>query len=154
MISVGGTSFELQIKGLRKSVDKIRGTMTGKAVMTGIAEEGLTIVQRRTQAGSNVKGGRFKKYTDQYRRFRQKKGRSAKVDLTFTGRMMGAMQSRFIKPGLAVVQFSRAEEAAKAGGIEKGGRNFFGITRPKEIDAIVKEGGRLIDKAMKKAGLI
>ena len=153
MISIGGTKFELGMRDLKKKVLKARRQIIGKTVMTGIAEQGLTIIQKRTQVGKDLLGRRFTKYTDAYRKRRLKKGRSGtRVDLTFSGRMLGAMQSKFIRAGKAVINFSRAEEAAKAGGNERK-RQFFGVVSKSEIDALIKEGNRLIDKEIKRLGL-
>lgn len=64
----------------------------GKQLMGEIGMFLMTRIKTRTAAGKDVEGSPFKPYSASYAFFRQKMGRPIdKVDLFFTGSMMGSM---------------------------------------------------------------
>lgn len=94
-----------------------------------IADEATRIVLR-TQSGVDVNGQPFEPYTEDYAKFRTKKGRSTTPNLLFTGNMQNAIESKVEKTGDSVVGtifFNSAQEAVKAQGNQKK-RQFFGLS--------------------------
>ena len=101
-----------------------------KRALSITAQEGINIIEARTEDGVGYKGGRFKPYTEKYKAFRRKKGRGKNVDLQFTGRMLGSMASKATDKK-ATIFFTRGEEAKKAAMNDKK-RPFFGFNRKDE----------------------
>lgn len=101
-----------------------------KRALSITAQEGINIIEDRTQDGVGYKGGAFKEYSDKYAKFRRAKGRGNNVDLQFTGRMLGSMTSKADRKK-ATIFFTRAEEAKKAAMNNKT-RPFFGFNRQEE----------------------
>lgn len=95
---------------------------------------GSNIIQDRTNDGRGLKG-MFKKYTPEYAEFRREKGRGSKVDLNFTGQMMGAMTVTKGR-GYAEIRFNNALANKKAY-FNNRTRPFFGFQ--------VKERRQLIE---------
>jgi hypothetical protein len=63
-----------------------------KRLMDEVGLYVISQIQIRTAEGTDAAGVSFAPYTDRYRLFRQKKGHSTnKVNLFFTGSMMGSM---------------------------------------------------------------
>jgi hypothetical protein len=108
-----------------KDVDK-----SLKRALSRTAQEGINIIQDRTEDGKGYKSGAFKGYSEKYAKFRRKKGRGKKVDLQFTGRMLGSMTSKADKKK-ANIFFTRATEAKKAAMNNKT-RPFFGFSKKEE----------------------
>ena len=54
----------------------------------------LSAIRLRTQQGKQINGRLFARYSQGYKRYKQKHGRNSKVDLTFTGAMLGSMAIR------------------------------------------------------------
>lgn len=69
--------------------------------------KGIEIINNRVDRGVTVQGSKFKRYSLGYENFKLKKGRNAKVDLTFTGDMLNSLQAsvRTIKGYLTTVFF-------------------------------------------------
>jgi len=88
-------------------------------------------IQKRTQSGQDAAGSPFKKYSDAYRKFKQKKGRTGNVDLTFTGDMLRAMSTtveRVASGLIGTIKFNSADAATKAKANMKR-RKFFELSR-------------------------
>ena len=101
-----------------------------KRALSITAQQGINIIEDRTEDGVGFKGGIFKGYSAKYAKFRKKKGRSQNVDLQFTGRMLGSMTSKTDRKK-ATIFFTRGEEAKKAAMNNKT-RPFFGFNRQEE----------------------
>jgi len=101
-----------------------------KNALSITAQEGINIIEERTESGVGFKGGAFAKYSEKYAKFRKAKGRGSKVDLQFTGRMLGSMTSKADRKK-ATIFFTRGEEAKKAAMNNKT-RPFFGFNRKEE----------------------
>lgn len=96
-----------------------------KALETAARE----IVERSKQQ-RDVRGSTFKSLTPQYSKYKTSKGRRAVPDLTFSGKMLGAITSKVQDLGkqlLGKIFFTSAAEAAKAQGNMKT-RDFFGLS--------------------------
>ena len=101
-----------------------------KRALSITAQQGINIIEDRTEDGVGYKGGAFKGYSEKYAKFRRAKGRGSNVDLQFSGRMLGSMTSKADKKK-ATIFFTRAEEAKKAAMNNKT-RPFFGFNKQEE----------------------
>lgn len=128
---------KLYIKELEKDVSNILAKELQKQV---------SIIKRRTARGKDVEGHNFKPYTEQYKRFKQRRGRTGAVDLRLSGHMMNSLTStvKKIRDGLEGLIFLRPSRGRrgvsavdKARGNLENGRRFIGLN-PKEIDRIAK----------------
>lgn len=96
------------------------------------------IRQRTEKKGVDVDDQKFKPYTKRYRKYRIEKKRSAWPNLSFTGKLMGAIgRGAHGYPNKAVIALS-GQEGLKAWGNEVRGREFFNLTK-KQVDATVKK---------------
>jgi hypothetical protein len=101
-----------------------------KRALSITAQQGINIIEDRTESGVGYKGGAFKGYSEKYAKFRSAKGRGKNVDLQFSGRMLGSMTSK-ADSKRAKIFFTRAAEAKKAAMNDKT-RPFFGFNRQEE----------------------
>ena len=128
--------MQFSIKTNAKKIEKAlkqKGKDVGKSMKRALsitAQEGINIIEARTEDGVGYKGGAFKGYSAKYAKFRRDKGRGKNVDLQFSGRMLGSMTSKADKR-TAKIFFTRAEEAKKAAMNDKA-RPFFGFNRQEE----------------------
>ena len=125
-------SLKTNAKKVRAAL-KNKGKDVNKSIKRALsitAQQGINIIEDRTQDGKGYKGGAFKGYSEKYAKFRRNKGRSQTVDLQFTGRMLGSMTSK-ADSKKATIFFTRAEEAKKAAMNNKT-RPFFGFSRKEE----------------------
>jgi hypothetical protein len=86
-------------------------------------------IVKRTQAGRDVNNRGFKSYKESTKKQRTKRGRTPFVNLTDTGRMLGSVFRGVRAKGNSVILLLTGEQANKAWNIERGGREFFGISR-------------------------
>ncbi len=128
--------MQVDIKTNAKKVQaalKKKGKDVGKSMKRALsitAQQGINIIEDRTESGVGYKGGAFKGYSEKYAKFRRAKGRGKNVDLQFSGRMLGSMTSKADRKK-ATIFFTRAEEAKKAAMNDKT-RPFFGFNRKEE----------------------
>ena len=128
--------MQFSIKTNAKKIEKAlkqKGKDVGKSMKRALsitAQEGINIIEARTEDGVGYKGGAFKGYSAKYAKFRRDKGRGRNVDLQFSGRMLGSMTSKADRKK-ATIFFTRAEEAKKAAMNDKT-RPFFGLNRKEE----------------------
>lgn len=98
------------LKGLQKQVS----SETKRA----LARAGLLarqIILKRVQAGKEVNGNPFARYSDNYREFRQEKGLPTRPDLNVTGTMLGALQvTKTYNKGYVDLYFLGQEQNKKA----------------------------------------
>jgi len=129
------TNFK--IADLAKETNKELMIATNKALQDTIVE-----IISRTMGGRDVKGSGFKRYSEEYKKFKRQRGRNtSKVDLTFTGQMLGSIshETKVQRGGAMIlgrIFFSNAAAAKKA---KKNLRlrNFFGVSE--------KEKKRFVD---------
>lgn len=115
---------------------------------------GQALNDARAQIITRTKGGRgsqgaFKGYSEQYLKFKTSKGRNSTVDLTFTGKMLKAIQVRVEKVStglLGRIFFASTQEAIKArvhhlGEGKMPERRFFELTEQqlKEITRKIRD---------------
>lgn len=126
-VEIGSNAKQVE-KRLRKAGKDINQAV--KRALSITAQEGINIIERRTERSVGFKGGKFTKYSPKYARFRRFKGRTNKPNLDFSGKMLGAMTSK-ADSRKATIFFTRAAEAKKAAGNNKL-RPFFGFNRKEE----------------------
>ena len=125
-------SFKSNAKKVKSELEK-KGKDVGQSIKRALsitAQEGINIIERRTERSVGFKGGKFTNYSPKYARFRRFKGRTNKPNLEFSGKMLGAMTSK-ADSRKATIFFTRAAEAKKAAGNNKL-RPFFGFNRKEE----------------------
>ena len=101
-----------------------------RLALSKTAQVGINIILDRTEKGRDIKGNPFKAYVQSYSKFRKAKGRQARPDLDFTGKMLGSMTSKSNNKR-AEIFFTRAMETTKAMGNQKK-RPFFGFSRSEQ----------------------
>mgnify|MGYP000312307724 CR=1 FL=1 len=116
---------------LKKKIDfrKVERKVIGGRV-NRLRLEAMNIVHgivSRTQRGKDVKLRGFKSYKADYAKYRAKHGRDKSVNLTYSGRMLGAINSKKIPLGLRFY-FASKSETDKATWNQKT-RRFFGIDK-------------------------
>lgn len=124
-INTNAKKIQAALKKKGKDIDK-----SMKRALSITAQQGINIIEDRTEKGVGYKGGAFKGYSEKYAKFRRAKGRGSNVDLQFSGRMLGSMTSKADKKK-ATIFFTRAEEAKKAAMNNKT-RPFFGFNKQEE----------------------
>ena len=124
-LKTNAKKVQAALKKKGKDIDK-----SMKRALSITAQQGINIIEDRTQDGVGYKGGAFKGYSEKYAKFRRAKGRGKNVDLQFSGRMLGSMTSKADRKK-AKIFFTRAEEAKKAAMNDKT-RPFFGFNRQEE----------------------
>lgn len=81
-----------------------------RAAMKAVGAAAATIIKHRTAQGRSADGGPFRPYTTDYRLTKIATGRdSGRVDLTFTGQMLGSVTSLRSDATVAVVGTSAAQ---------------------------------------------
>ena len=153
MISINVNKINADIRDIINASAAMREHLVGEETMIGVAENGKTMIKARAGAGVDADGAAFAPYTDGYLKQRAKKGRSTRPDLTFTGRMLNNITTKFIKDGSALILFSKSEEANKAAG-NSNKRDFFAIRMASEITALNKELERRVTVIAKRLGLM
>jgi hypothetical protein len=101
-------------------------------------------MRERTQRGTDIKGKKFKPYSDEYAK---DKGRvKSRVTLTDTGDMLASIQHKQIENGMKM--WIPAKEVEKARHVQAYGRKFFNIDK-KQRAWIKKKIGKFIIKGVK-----
>ena len=123
-------SIDTKPRDFRKMVQKLGRSFTKnhKRAMLRAAAVGRARIDKRTRMGLDVHEQPFRPYSEAYKGFRREKGRPVdKVNLIFTGKMLGDMQ--FGMQGQdGLINFSRRTEAKKAA-FNNRSRQFFGLNR-------------------------
>lgn len=122
------TSVEIDTSEVDRLFKKL-GSQFSKDIAKGLqatSKRGIGMILDRTAKGKGYLYA-FPSYTPKYALFRAEKGRSTKPDLNFSGKMLGSMKSKLIKPEMtAEIYFSRLAEAKKAAA-NNVKRPFFGF---------------------------
>jgi hypothetical protein len=97
----------------------------------GLKEVGM--IQERTEVKHKDANERqFNKYSDAYKKLRAKTGRSRHVTLSYTGRMLKSMGRGIRASKNRVRIILSGGEGFKAWVLERGGREFFSISKKRE----------------------
>lgn len=139
---------------LKDRYSALKQTIIGRAYQA--AQELSRKIVRRTQAGISVEGTPFKPYSAKYAEKRAESGRNTAVDLTLTGGMLKAVQTKDpvktsqgvnIKIYIANIaskdpfskKFVTATEKARK---TNKSRHWFGVSKQEREDLIKKVKGR------------
>lgn len=139
----------VQVINLGRVIQRLRHithNLFSKRLMDEIGLYVISQIQIRTAEGKDVVGANFAPYTAHYRLFRQEKGRStSKVNLFFTGSMMGSMTHEATDDMTRIFFMntkdpSGASNPLKAYGLNRK-RNFFAIGEEdqQEIERMIRE---------------
>ena len=149
------TNTEFLKTRLKKVERKIKSIIE-KGILQG-GFQLLDIIRTKTAKGIDFRDRPFAPYSQGYLKKLNKEGKSTKVDLFYTGRMMGNLtpNSAMKKTGKYKVTlgFSRAEERKKAlfnQVLNDPKREFFNFNNPTE-KIIQKQFNRFVEKELKKA---
>ena len=103
-------------------------------------------IRKRTETqGKDTENRPFKPYTKAYAEYRASKGRRTKPNLSFSGRMMGAVGSNVSTTRDSAKITLSGEEGLKAWGNEERGREFLGIPDGR-LNKLAEQFGDLIFK--------
>lgn len=122
-------TFKSNYKQVKANLER-QGRDVGKSIKRALsitAQEGINIIERRTAQSVGYKGGKFRKYTPDYAKFRLFNSRTQRPNLDFSGKMLGSMTSKADRKK-ATIFFTRAREAKKAAGNNEL-RPFFGFSK-------------------------
>ena len=152
-----GLNIKTNSKQLSQKFKNFRSLLP-RVIETGIKQAGfqlVSIIRTKTLKGIDFRGKPFAPYSEGYIKHLQKKGYSTKVDLFYSGKMLGALTPDMVKKTgkyKVTLSFARAEERDKAlwnQVLGKPKREFFGFNN-KTKDIIQKSFNRFVEKELKK----
>ena len=157
-------ALELKIKTNAKFVQKRYSRIQKKfksIIEKGILQAGfqlLDIIRTKTQKGIDFRGRPFLPYSQGYLKKLNREGKSTKVDLFYSGRMLGALtpSGRTIKKtgvNKVSVNFSNSQMRQRAvfnQVLGKNKREFFGFN-DRTANIIRKQFNRFVAKEFRKA---
>lgn len=91
--------------------------ITVEQAVSRITQAGVIDIIARTKNGVDANGKPFRDYSEWYREYRKSKGKSASVNLEFTGAMLRAIQARTEKQGdkiVGIINMNDSTEREKA----------------------------------------
>ena len=130
-------SFKRLLKALNTTDEEIVSVST--SFIVGI--------QKRTQQGRDANNRTFDRYNDDYKHYRNKNGRTSKVNLTFHGHMLHAMKVKKYRNG-AMIYFKDKENDKAYYNHESMGREFFALDSD-QGNYMMKRLGTFIAKGLK-----
>jgi hypothetical protein len=113
-------------------------TPTDPTFWRGVGLETAKGIRKRTETQKvDADEQVFKPYSQVYKEYRRKKGRTTTPNLSFSGRMLGAIAAgvRATRHGVSIIM--SGEEGAKAYENERRGREFFAIS-DRQVNSIRK----------------
>ena len=131
------------VKSIQKNFDKFFNRFPS-ITRKGLARASFrlqSIIKELTSKEQDFRRRRFAPYSDQYLKRLQKEGKSQKVDLFFTGRMLGSITGKVKSSRKATVFFNNAEMRQRAlfnQVLKEPKRKFFGFD--KRTERIINKG--------------
>lgn len=110
-------------------------------------EEAKEIRQRTETRGRDVNNVSFKPYSAAYAAYRAQMGRSTTPNLSFSGRMLGALGSNVRSDNESAKITLAGEEGFKAWSNERRGREFMGVT-PDRLQLLAEQFATLVIKGI------
>jgi len=151
-------ALELKIKTNQKQLSKKLGkfqTRLSRIVDKGVKQAGfqlLDIIRTKTAKGIDARDVPFAQYSDSYRKQLQREGKPLKVDLFYSGRMLGSLSSRKTGKHKVSLGFTNAQMRQRAlfnQVLNEPKREFFGFNdRTEKI--ISKQFNRFVEKELRK----
>ena len=146
-------------KNIRRKLNRFEDRFD-RIIDRGLKQAGfqlLDIIRTKTQKGIDFRGKPFAPYSQGYLKQLQREGKSTKVDLFYSGRMLGSLtpSGKTIKKtgkGKVTVGFSNAEMMQRAlfnQVLNSPKREFFGFNNKTE-KIINKQFNRFVEKEIKK----
>ena len=145
------------VKSIQKNFDKFFNKFP-LITRKGLARASFrlqSIIKELTSKEQDFRRRRFAPYSDQYLKRLQKEGKSQKVDLFFTGRMLGSITGKVKSSRKATVFFNNAEMRQRAlfnQVLNEPKREFFGFDNRTE-KLIKKEFVQFMEKEIRKMRL-
>ena len=145
------------VKSIQKNFDKFFNKFPS-ITRKGLARASFrlqSIIKELTSKEQDFKRRRFAPYSDQYLKRLQKEGKSQKVDLFFSGRMLGSITGKVKSSRKASIFFNNAEMRTRAlfnQVLNEPKREFFGFDKRTE-KLIKKEFVQFMEKEIRKMGL-
>ena len=141
-------------KQLSKKFKKFQSVLP-RIIDKGIKQAGfqlIDIIRTKTKKGINFKDGAFAPYSQGYLRKLNKEGKSTKVDLFYSGRMLGSLTSKKTGKHKVSLGFSNAQMLQRAlfnQVLNDPKREFFGFNNRTE-KIISKSFNRFVEKELRK----
>ena len=151
-------AVDLKIKSNSKQVSKKFKkfqSVLPRIIDKGVKQAGfqlIDIIRTKTQKGINFKDGAFAPYSQGYLRKLNKEGKSTKVDLFYSGRMLGSLTSKKTGKHKVSLGFSNAQMLQRAlfnQVLNDPKREFFGFNNRTE-KIISKQFNRFVEKELRK----
>ena len=151
-------AVDLKIKSNSKQVSKKFKkfqSVLPRIIDKGIKQAGfqlIDIIRTKTKKGINFKDGVFAPYSQGYLRKLNKEGKSVKVDLFYSGRMLGSLTSKKTGKHKVSLGFSNAQMLQRAlfnQVLNDPKREFFGFNNRTE-KIISKSFNRFVEKELRK----
>jgi hypothetical protein len=145
------------VKSIQRNFDKFFNKFPS-ITRKGLARASFrlqSIIKELTSKEQDFRRKRFAPYSDQYLKRLQKEGKSQKVDLFFTGRMLGSITGKVKSSRKATVFFNNAEMRQRAlfnQVLNEPKREFFGFDNRTE-KLIKKEFVQFMEKEIRKMRL-
>jgi len=142
------------VKSIQRNFDKFFNKFPS-ITRKGLARASFrlqSIIKELTSKEQDFRRRRFAPYSDQYLKRLQKEGKSQKVDLFFTGRMLGSITGKVKSSRKATVFFNNAEMRQRAlfnQVLNEPKREFFGFDNRTE-KLIKKEFVQFMEKEIRK----
>ena len=155
-------TIKINDKQFKQEFEKFQNKLS-KTIEKGVLQAGfqlVTIIRELTKKGIDKNRNRFAPYSEGYLKHLQKKGYPTKVDLWYSGRMLGALtpDSKSVKKTgkhKVTVGFSNAEMRTRAlfnQVLNEPKREFFGFNKRTE-NIIVKSFEKFLDKELQSFGI-
>ena len=145
------------VKSIQKNFDKFFNKFPS-ITRKGLARASFrlqSIIKELTSKEQDFRRRRFAPYSEQYLKRLEKEGKSQKVDLFFTGRMLGSITGKVKSSRKATIFFNNAEMRQRAlfnQVLNEPKREFFGFDKRTE-KLIKKEFVQFMEKEIRKMRL-
>ena len=149
-------ALDLKIKTNQKQLSKkLSGFQTrlSRIIDKGVKQAGfqlLDIIRTKTAKGIDARDVPFAQYSDSYRKRLQREGKPLKVDLFYSGRMLGSLSSKKTGKHKVSLDFTNAQMRQRAlfnQVLNEPKREFFGFNdRTEKI--ISKQFNRFVEKEL------
>ena len=145
------------VKSIQKKFDKFFNRFPS-ITRKGLARASFrlqSIIKELTSKEKDFRRRRFAPYSKQYLKRLEKEGKSQKIDLFFTGRMLGSITGKVQSSRKAIIFFNNAEMRQRAlfnQVLNEPQREFFGFDKRTE-KLIKKEFVQFMEKEIRKMRL-
>ena len=151
-------AVDLKIKSNSKQVSKKFKkfqSVLPRIIDKGVKQAGfqlIDIIRTKTKKGINFKDGAFAPYSQGYLKKLNKEGKSVKVDLFYSGRMLGSLTSNKTGKHKVSINFTNSQMLQRAlfnQVLNDPKREFFGFNNRTE-KIISKSFNRFVEKELRK----